>query len=94
MARVASLGVEQEGRWYEIAVIEASTGELAEQYQAGNSVWESQAYFPPGHRSAHGFEEMLRFGRSTLAEMAEEHDAAIDDVVYVLDKHGELVKEM
>lgn len=87
---VATLQVEESGRFYIVAIYDDS-GDTVEEYKAGNSVYDSQGYDEPGMPGAYNFGTMVRLGRVTQAEMAQEHDAALNTTYEIVDVDGEIL---
>ena len=56
---------------YQVFLIE--DGEIKDQYSAGNSRFDSQAYVDPRSPSAVSLEQLAEFARQTAEEWAEEH---------------------
>lgn len=57
-------------RRYEVQVVE--NGRIVGEYSAGNSIHESQASFPPGHRSAAPLSKMREWAEQTARETVQE----------------------
>lgn len=67
-----------------------SGAELVEEYMAGNSSLESQAYLDPKSPTALEIDEMRRMALQTAGEMAEKHDIDTYDISYDADEEVNL----
>ena len=86
MSKVVSISIEEAGRWYEVVVQEDN--ETLYEYRAGNNVLDSQGYVEPGSRFALSFGRMREHALSTAREIAEEHEAVLDEVIEVYENDG------
>ncbi len=85
MSAVVTIEVEKQGHWYEIYVLDPATGEDLDHHRGGNSPWESTITISADDPQALPFEKMREYALQTANEMAEEHDAAVDENIEIVD---------